>query len=66
MKTSTVSILSLRKELRASMGDRSRLSKLHSVVTDSINDSYGEEKQVLVTFRQEVKDALNCRLLDAR
>lgn len=66
MKTSTVSILSLRKELRASMGDRSRLSKLHSVVTDSINDSYGEEKQVLVTFRQEVKDALNCRLFDAR
>lgn len=66
MKTSTVSILNLRKELRASMGDRSRLSKLHSVVTDSINGAYGEEKQILVTFRQEVKDALNCRLLDVR
>lgn len=46
------------------MGDRNKLSKLHSVLTDNINGSYGEEKQVLLKFRQEVKDALNCRLLD--
>lgn len=48
------------------MGDRDKLSKLHSVLTDSINNSYGEEKQMLIKFRQEVKDALSCRLLDVR
>lgn len=57
-------IPNLRRELRASMGDRNKLSKLHSVLTDTINSSYGEEKQLLLNFRQEVKDALNCRLLD--
>lgn len=46
------------------MGDRNKLSKLHSVVTESINQSYGEEKDQLLNFRQEVKDALNCRVLD--
>ncbi len=46
------------------MGDRSKLSNLHSVVTDMINSAFGEEKQILVKFRLEIKDALNCRLLD--
>ena len=46
------------------MGDRNKLCKLHSVLTDNINSSFGEEKQILLKFRQEVKDALNCRLLD--
>lgn len=64
MGTSTLSIMNLRRELRSSMGDRSKLSRLHSVVTDTINSSYGEEKRMLLEFRQEVKDALNCRLLD--
>lgn len=64
MSTSTTSIPILRRELRASMGDRDKLSRLHSVVTDSINSAYGEEKQLLLKFRQEVKDALNCRVLD--
>lgn len=63
--TSTISIPVLRKELRASMGDRNKLSKLHSILTDNINTSYGEEKQMLIAFRQEVKDALSCRLLDS-
>jgi len=61
--TSSISIPNLRRELRASMGDRTKLSHLHSVLTDSINNSYGEEKRMLLEFRQEVKDALNCRLL---
>lgn len=47
------------------MGDRNKLSKLHSILTDNINASYGEEKQMLIAFRQEVKDALSCRLLDS-
>ncbi len=64
MKYPTTSILVLRRELRASMGDRNKLSKLHSVVTEAVNNSYGEEKQLLLTFRQEVKDALNCRMPD--
>lgn len=64
MSTSTMSTVALRRELRAAMGDRSRLSKLHSVITDSINHAYGEEKAELVKFRQEVKDALNCRVLE--
>jgi hypothetical protein len=44
------------------MGDRSKLSHLHSVVTEKINDSFGEEKEIFLKFRQEVKDALNCRV----
>lgn len=64
MATATVSAAELRKELRASMGDRGRLSKLHSVVTESINRAYGEEKAELLKFRQEVKDALNCRVME--
>lgn len=64
MSTSTMSTVALRRELRAAMGDRGRLSKLHSVITDSINHAYGEEKAELVKFRQEVKDALNCRVLE--
>lgn len=63
MRTSAISIAHLRKELRAAMDDRSRLSKLHSVVTDSINNSYGEEREMLLAFRKEVRDALNCRVL---
>ncbi len=58
------SILAFRRELRAAMGDRAKLSKLHSAVTASINDVYGEERELLMKFRQEVKDALNCRVPD--
>jgi len=42
------------------MGDRNKLSKLHSVVTQQINTTYGQEKELLLNFRQEVRDALNC------
>lgn len=58
----TLNISTLRRELRNSMGDRNKLSKLHTIVTDSINNSYGDEKELLVKFRQEIKDALNCRV----
>lgn len=44
------------------MGDRDKLSRLHSVVTESINNAYGVEKEELLGFRQEVKNALNCRV----
>jgi len=64
MNAQDTAIPALRRELRASIGDRGKLSKLHTVVTDSINNSYGEEKALLLKFRQEVKDALNCRVLD--
>lgn len=64
MKSASLSIIDLHRELRSSMGDRSKLSNLHSVVTDMINSAFGEEKQILVKFRLEIKDALNCRLLD--
>lgn len=57
-------IQALRRELRASMEDRNKMTKLHSVVTENINHAYGEEKATLIKFRQEVKDALNSRGLD--
>ena len=64
MNTQNRTIIALRRELRSSLGDRSKLSKLHTIVTDNINNSYGEEKETLLKFRQEIKDALNCRVLD--
>ncbi len=64
MTSRTISIQVLRRELKNSMGDRNMLSKLHSVVTESINNAYGEEKELLLKFRQEVRDELNCRLFD--
>ena len=64
MDSRNTPILAFRRELRNSMGDRNKMSQLHSVVTESINRAYGEEKELLLNFRQEVKDALNCRVLD--
>ncbi len=48
-----------RKELRASMGDRNKLARLHAEVTEKINDSYGEEKEALSRFRQDLRNAMN-------
>ncbi len=62
MSNINVTISALRRELRAAMDDRNKLSKLHATVTDSINQAYGEEKEALAKFRQEVRDALNCRV----
>ena len=44
------------------MDDRTKLTKLHSVVTELINQSYGEEKSDLLKIRQEIKNALNCNV----
>lgn len=65
MSPHSASILALRRELRSAAGDRNKLSKLHSVVTEAVNNAYGEEKEQLVAFRQEVKDVLNCRVPDS-
>lgn len=48
-----------RYELRVAMGDKARLTKLHSIVTDNINRSFGENKDALVKFRQELRNAMN-------
>ena len=64
MTSLNATIKALRRELRASMGDRKKMSTLHSDITEKINQAYGEEKMFLIEFRQEVKDALNCRVLD--
>ena len=64
MFAGSTSIQVLRRELRGSMDDRNKLSRLHSAVTEYINNAYGEEKALLLAFRQEVKDALNCRVPD--
>ena len=58
------SIHAFRRELRNSMGDRDKLSTLHSIVTESVNGSYGEERELLTNLRQEIKNALNCRVPD--
>jgi HD-GYP domain len=52
-------IQELRNTLRSAQDDRNKLLKLHSVVTDSINNAFGEEKEELVAFRTELKDLLN-------
>lgn len=52
-------ILELTKELRASKGDRNKLLKLHSAVTDNVNKSFGEEKEALTAFRIELKNYMN-------
>lgn len=65
MQALNATIKTLRRELRASMGDRNKLSKLHSEVTVNINNAYGEEKEILLKFRQEVRDALNSKMPDS-
>lgn len=64
MLNTSTTYVNLRKELRASIGDNSKLMKLHAIVIDAMNRSYGEEKQLLTKLRQEIKNVLNCRSLD--
>lgn len=65
MKSTNTSVQELRRELRSAIGDRGRLMKLNTVVTNIINDenTYGEEKTILLKFRQEIKEVLSCRML---
>lgn len=55
----TAKIQELRTRMRNSLDDRNRLLQLHSLITDDIKNSYGEEKVALVAFRAELKDLLN-------
>lgn len=63
MMSDSRSLQELRRELRASIGNRDRLAVLNSRVTALINhkDTYGEEKTALQRFRQEVREVLSCR-----
>ena len=65
MRNTNTSVHELRRELRSAIGDRGRLMKLNTVVTNIINDenTYGEEKTILLKFRQEIKEVLSCRVL---
>lgn len=58
----SVSAAKLRQELRNSVGDYNRLSKLHAAITSALNDAYGEEKQMLTQLRLEVRELLRCRV----
>lgn len=62
MSNSNRDVQDLGRELRSSMGDREKLSRLHSIVTERVNLAYGEEREELLKIRQEVKNALNCRV----
>lgn len=62
MAATSISVAGLRQELRNSVGDYNRLSKLHAVITNALNDSYGEEKQMLTQLRLEVRELLRCRV----
>lgn len=55
----TTKIQEFRKRMRDYSDDRNRLLQLHSVLTDDIKNSYGEEKANLIAFRSELKDLLN-------
>ena len=63
MASSSISSAHLRKESRASIGDRDKLGEVHAVLIETINESHGEERQMLSKLRQEVKDVLNSRVL---
>ncbi len=55
---STASVEEYTKKLRRSAGDRKKLLRLHSEVTDHINEAFGKEKENLIAFRKELKDFL--------
>ena len=52
-------LIELRRKMRSSINDRNALLKLHSLITDNINNGYGEEKAALVELRLELKNLLN-------
>lgn len=59
MKSIEATVHEYRRELRAAMGDKNKLSKLHTLVTESVNQAYGEEKEALLKFRQELRNVIN-------
>jgi HD-GYP domain-containing protein (c-di-GMP phosphodiesterase class II) len=52
-------VLDLRKRMRDSADNRNELLKLHSLITDNIKNSFGDERDSLTTLRTELKDLLN-------
>ncbi|MGD0585274.1 MAG: HD domain-containing phosphohydrolase [Oryzomonas sp.] len=51
-------IRELRKQMRSPNADRNSLVKMHSVITDNINNTYGEERAALIELRTELKNLL--------
>lgn len=49
----------LRRKIRVSSNDRNKLLQLHSLLTDNIQNSYGEERVALIELRSELKNLLN-------
>ena len=51
-------IRELRKQMRNPKADRNKLVKMHSIITDNINNTYGEERAALTKLRTELKNLL--------
>ncbi|KAB0664027.1 HD domain-containing protein [Oryzomonas japonica] len=51
-------IRELKKQMRSPNADRNKLVKIHSIVTDNINSTYGEERAALTELRTELKNLL--------
>lgn len=56
----------LRRRMRASIDDRTKLLQLHSLLTDNIKNSHGEERVALGALRSELKDLLNSLFAEGR
>jgi len=51
-------IRELRRQMRSPQADRDELLKMHSIITDNINKTFGEEKAAFVELRTELKNLL--------
>jgi len=51
-------IRELKKQIRSPHTDRNKLVKMHSIITDDINNTFGEERASLVELRMELKNLL--------
>jgi HD-GYP domain-containing protein (c-di-GMP phosphodiesterase class II) len=51
-------IREMRKLMRSPNVDRNKLVKMHSTITDNINNTYGEERAALSELRTELKNLL--------
>jgi|GEM_PF-302430 len=51
-------IRELRRQMRNPNVDRNKLVRMHSIITDNINNSFGEERMALTELRTEVKNLL--------
>jgi len=57
-------IRELKKQMRSPNADRNKLIKMHSVITDNINSTYGEERAALMELRTELKNLLRSLFSD--